>query len=214
MISERYAVKYVYIKHRGKATPAHAHNFGLKVCKGEFIVFLGADDKLALNYIDKCFAEYCRAKSRAGFVWTGCQEFGASNRLRMPQVARLSHSFSGYIAPGGQLGAMFVPKSVYNEVGNYDERLSGLEDWDWIIRALHKGYIGVSVNEALHFQRVHGKNLTITTKSKNILTELEDKYPLMMVFRNLLRFYRWFELFLRHNSEFRFRLHKRLVRKT
>jgi hypothetical protein len=72
---------------------------------------------------------------------------------------------------------MMVPKTVYQAVGTYDMSLSGLEDWDWIIRAVSKGYIGLSVSAPLHYARVHQQRVTTTVLSENIVTQLYASYP-------------------------------------
>jgi glycosyltransferase involved in cell wall biosynthesis len=214
--AKRFPVKYFRIKHKGNATPAHAHNVGLTVCKGDFIIFFGADDRLNPLYVERCYNKFvnCQKKEpKIGFVWTGTQEFGDSNEMRLPRVERLAHFWSAYENMGGQVGAMFVPLSVYKVVGGYDESLHGLEDWDWIIRALSKSFIGVSIKEPLHEQRFHGKNLTITTIRVNMEVELWAKYPWMKQYVFARNRFNEIKLFITENNRFRIKVYNRTVHK-
>ncbi|MCX8150048.1 MAG: glycosyltransferase [Candidatus Bathyarchaeota archaeon] len=157
-------VRYIYQEHEGNHTPARAMNKGISVSRGEYIVCLGADDKLTASYIEKCVRKM-QQSSRTGIVYTGTQEFGCSSEMRFPRKPR--HKYSVLRHPHGQLGAMMVRREVYlpvsqknqlkkaKTVGLYDEDLHGLEDWDFVIRASLAGWKIESIPELLHQTRVH-----------------------------------------------------------
>lgn len=199
-------VKTVHIQHRGAKTPAHAHNVGLTLAKGDFIIFLGADDKLNSDYVSACINKYYSLNGVGvsgdpiGFVWTGCREFGDSSTLRLPRKQVLKGVFSGYMNPGGQLGAMFVHRSVYSQVGGYDESLGGLEDWDWIIKCLRHGYIGCSIRQPLHYVRIHGCNLTFSVHKNRVHNDLYKRYRFMRLFVFAQKFPSASILFIQNNS--------------
>ena len=169
-------VRYVYQTHVGKKTPARAHNTGIKLSHGEYIICLGADDKLLPTYIEEC-AQQIEKDAKNGFVWTGTIEFGASNHVRTPRTPH--HRFSLLRHPHGQLGAMLVRKKAYDEVGLYDENLDCLEDWDMAIRLSLKGWKGKSVRKTLHLCRVHERNTKNIEERKIYGHQLERKYRLM-----------------------------------
>jgi glycosyltransferase involved in cell wall biosynthesis len=180
--SNYYPVKYFYIKHEGKATPAHAMNYGLTKAKGDFIIFVASDDLILPNYIEKCYSLYtfwsCLQGIKIGLIWTGCKEFGTSDELRIPRISLTSGKYDFFINPSGQLGSMLVPKDVYKKVGKYDETLSALEDWDMAIRILLKGYRAASVPEPLALYREHKDNCTPEkfAKMNKGFDELRKKY--------------------------------------
>ena len=178
-ISSQYPVKYYYIKHEGSKTPANAHNFGFMKSNGEYLIFLGSDDKLHPSYVELCIRTFLTSQNNIGFVWTGCKEFESSQRIRIPNKRILRNEKEGYINPNGQLGAMMVPRTTYQKVGLYDISIGGLEDWDWIIRALRAGYIGVSLPDILHFARVHPQRVTSNVLQNNMINQLYSKYPKM-----------------------------------
>ena len=181
-VAEQFAVTYVKTKHQGKATPAHAHNVGLQACHGDFVIFLGADDKLEPDYVEKCYAAFCKTQRKTGFVWTGFQACGTRNMVSLPNVDVLTRFNCD--SPSGQLGAMFVPKYMYKIIGDYDEALNGLEDLDWVIRACTKGFVGISVREILHNYRFHGESVNSNAARKQVTKELFRKHPLFFLLYN------------------------------
>ena len=66
--------QYFYQDNIGKKTPARAHNTGIKLSHGEYIICLGADDKLLPTYIEEC-VQAIEKDPKNGFVWTGTIEF-------------------------------------------------------------------------------------------------------------------------------------------
>lgn len=191
-VAAKHPVSYVFTKHKGAKTPAHAHNVGIKRSKGDFIIFLGADDSISKDYVQECVDRFYEASvnHKVGFVWTGCKEFGDSNRIRVPRKAIIKGAIDGYISPNGQLGAMLVPKPVYNKVGGYDISLTGLEDWDWVIRCLLHGYVGASVQKPLHFARVHDNRVTNLVDQCKTINQIHSRYPTMVPLDLVLSQYR------------------------
>jgi len=201
-------IKYFYQQHRGHETPARAMNKGITNSNGDFIVCLGADDKLNPRYIERCLKEIL-INNKIGFVWTGTREFGESDEIRLPR--KFSHNFRFYRNPGGQLGAMIVRKRVYSEVGLYDESLHGLEDWDLVIRAATRGWKGKAIPEVLHYARVHRKRVTSQIKQYNVVRELEAKYPLMKPYVTLCRIFNIILLFFKKPKVFLVRLWNKMI---
>jgi glycosyltransferase involved in cell wall biosynthesis len=178
-------VKYFKIKHQGNKTPAHALNVGVQVSTGDFIIFLGADDKLDPQYVAKC-VELFNSKTfgnkyRVGFIWTGYQAFGDSKEIVLPYVEKLTRW--NYDHCGGQVGSMLVPKNLYSLIGGYDESLPQYEDLDWVIRACKKGYVGFSVKEPLHNYRFHGFTVNSNPNEKTNRGALFHKHPSYRVLR-------------------------------
>lgn len=195
-VAYRYSglVRYVYSSHKGNSTPSRAMNQGIRISKGEYIICLGADDKLSPDYIGKCTAELEKDR-HVGFVWTGTAEFGYSNRIRLPRITR-THKFSTFQNPGGQLGAMQVRREVYRDVGMYDESLHGLEDWDYVIRMCLKGWKGIAIPDALHYCRTHSANLA-TRNTEELFHKYAFMRPYLVIRRVLASFQHPCEMLLR-----------------
>jgi glycosyltransferase involved in cell wall biosynthesis len=185
-------IKYIYQEHKGNHTPARAANHGLRLSHGEFVICLGADDRLLPTYVEKCL-DIMLQSPNLGIVFTGTQEFGASDKFRFPR--KLRHKYSILRHPHGQLGAMMVRRSVYfpidsfskaanyhdmidllmlpDPAGLYDEGLHSLDDWDFAIRATLKGWKVKAIPELLHQARVHQGRVTGHVNE----SELYAKYP-------------------------------------
>jgi len=177
-------IKYIRQEHKGLAS---ALNTGVKHSKGKFFLALGADDKLHPTYIQRCLEEISK-DDKIAFVWTATQEFGKSNRIRVPRI--LHHRFSVLRGTGGQLGASLIRRKAYEDVGGYDESLEALEDWDFAIRLYKKGWKGKPIFEPLHFVRVHERQLTSSSdKRKEYYKFIEARYPFMILYVPLSRIF-------------------------
>ena len=176
VISSRFPmVHYVFQEHRGNHTPARALNTGLMLVNGAFIVCFASDDVLSPVYLEKCLSQF-QFNEKVGVVYTGCQEFGASDNLRIPRKPH--HRFSVFRDPHGQVGAMMVRRQVYAQIGGYDTSLHAMEDWDLFIRAGLAGWKIKSIKEPLHFARVHEGRSSCHVD----ISELYRKYSAMKIY--------------------------------
>lgn len=203
-------VKYIYQKHIGKKTPSRASNTGIKQSRGEYIVCLGADDKLAPTYIEECVKEITK-DDKIGFVWTGCLEFGLSDTVRMPRTYH--HRFSVLRNPEGQLGAMLVRKEAYDQVGGYDTSLDCTVDWDMVIRLSLAGWKGKSIMKPIHLCRIHKTNIQNIELRKKQLKQLEHKYWMMRPYTTASRIFDITVLALRSPKTFLIRLWNKVMTK-
>jgi glycosyltransferase involved in cell wall biosynthesis len=153
-------VRYIHLtEHLGERTPANALNKGAASAQGQMVMFVGADDKLTPNHLEDCMKAYIAYsdRSKVGFVSTGIQEFGASSAVRLPKVEVLSR-WNWYLMDG-TVGAILVPKAALSDVGEYDITVAYGEDYDWLVRALDRGWVGVGVKKATYLYRVHSSSL-------------------------------------------------------
>lgn len=169
---------------------AAAMNKGAKDARGEFLVFLGADDTLKENYIEKCLSV---VTENTGFVWTACNLSGDLNGVRYPRKFPFRGLYLIGYDFGGQLGAMLIRRKAFDSVGGFDTDLFGHEDWDLAIRLIKKGWDFKTVNEPVHNYFYVRKDIRETKK------RLVKKYPVfrvvifwMVAFRMVKRF--WFTI--------------------
>ncbi|MEM2999373.1 MAG: glycosyltransferase [Candidatus Bathyarchaeia archaeon] len=211
MIVQKYS-SIICIRQNHKGV-ANAQNTGVKYSKGEFFLCLGADDILHPKYVECCLKEILQDEKIA-FVWTATQEFGMSDRLRLPRIPH--HKFSVLMGTGGQLGAALIRRKAYEDVGGFDESLGALEDWDFAIRVWMKGWKAKPILEPLHFARVHGQRVTTkVTKSGNKYYKLlQSKYPIIILYVPLARFFDFLILIVKNPKVAMGRLLKKLSDKT
>ncbi len=142
--------------------PSHTRNFGAQISKGEFLIFLDADDKLHPDYVKKCIAEYQR-NPELNIVYSGAEFFGNKSGIwKLPDFEPTSFLLNNCIP----IFAM-LRRDVFFDVGKFDENMHFIEDWELWIRILKK-YPGVyKIPETLFYYR--------KSAAKNSLTDLNDK---------------------------------------
>jgi glycosyltransferase involved in cell wall biosynthesis len=215
VVSNFNKIAYIHQVHKGNRTPARAMNNGINNCRGDFIICLGADDKLTPRYVESCLLQIQKS-SKIGVVYTGTQEFGATSDIRFPRKPR--HRLSVLRHPHGQLGAMMVRRQLYlldaaqiksaKVVGLYDERLHSLEDWDFVIRASLKGWKIVAIPEPLHQVRIHDSGRVTGHANEG---ELYSKYPYMRGYILISRVFDLFQLILTKPRIFVNRIWNKLI---
>lgn len=161
---------------------ALAMNKGASETSGDYLIFLGADDQLKPDYVEKCVSAL---GSGVGFVWTGCFYTGIKTGVSLPKSYMASRW--GWVLGqsfGGQLGAMLITRKCFNDVGGFDPE-SGFEDWDFAIRALKRGWKCKAIMEPLHIYELSKKDKWPSDK------KLFNKYPVMWGPRELFRWERF-----------------------
>lgn len=125
-------------------------NFLISKVNTEYVVMLGADDKLEPDFIKKCL------KAGGDVIRTGLREFGAGeivmNPPESPSEGILDHNTMYF-------SSMFK-KSLWQAVGGLDENIPTYEDWDFWIRCVKKGAIVNTVKEPLFLYRIHPEQAT------------------------------------------------------
>ena len=180
---ERGNVKIYRIKNR--KLPG-ARNYGIKKAKGDYIVCLDADDKLANHYIEKTATILDKdEKKELGFVTTWIQEFGGRSSIWKTSEFNVPELLVQNVI---QVASMFR-KDVWTETGGYNENLNnGYEDWDFWLRIVEKGYKWVCIPEPLFYYRI---------RKGSMLSESRDFH--LDLYRTIFNLYR--PLFTKHSDE-------------
>lgn len=141
--SECPQILYDYQNNSG---PAAARNKGIKVAKGDFIAFLDSDDCWHAQKLEKQIHLFER-HAELGFVhcWAEVTNPRGEKILRHPTYS--GFVFEHLLQDGNFIAtsAVLVKKSVFDQVGCFDEKLKGPEDFDmWLRIALRYklGYVG------------------------------------------------------------------------
>jgi glycosyltransferase involved in cell wall biosynthesis len=141
--------------HRGLAA---ARNAGIRLAKGEFLLLLDSDDHLRDVYLKEGVSLLTR-NATVGVIYSDAEYFGKkSGRWQMPEFNLLSLIRENFIG-----NCVLFRKKLWEEVGGYDERMpwEGWEDWDFWLRAVHRGASFVHLAKIGFDYRVRNDSLRV-----------------------------------------------------
>ena len=150
-IAESLGAKVIMQDHKGAAC---ARNTGLTTAAGDFILLLDADDLLADGAAETFFAPF-DSDPELQAVFTYAQEF-FSEELTEEEKSELKLKTEPY---GGTLpGCSLLKKSVFDQIGLFDETLHGGETVDWMVRFRSAGIKSMQKDTVTLKRRVHANN--------------------------------------------------------
>ncbi len=148
-----------------------ALNMMIEKSTGEYIVILGADDKLAKTFAEESLA---LMNDEVGIVKTGLKYFGDDDSEHFLEYDPYENLYWNTI----YITSMFK-KKIWEEVGGFDEDLPVYEDWDFWIRAIKTGTKVADLRKPLFFYRSHPEQAIKTTMLLNhaeATRKMNEKY--------------------------------------
>ena len=140
-------VSVVHYKHRG---PSAARNTGIEKARGEIILNLDADDKIAPTFLEKAFSVFSDSPD-AGIVYSDVEFFGAKSGKFNLELYSIERMLRGNLIPGN---AAFFLKKDWRAVGGFSEELVyGLEDYDFFLSIIASGRKVYKISEPLAYYR-------------------------------------------------------------
>ena len=130
--------------------PAAARNNAFRHASGDYVLPLDADDRIAPDYVEKAVA-CLESDERAAVCYCRGEMFGETE--------------GPWILPDYSLGEMLVDNVVfvtalmrreaYEQVGGFDEAMRlGMEDYDFFLSLLERGWTIRQLPETLFFYRI------------------------------------------------------------
>ena len=128
--------------------PGWARNKGIELAKGPLIALLDADDYFQPFFLEFTLKAY---KKVGGYVYTDWYTITPENILKEHQA----EDWSSRRAVSKMISSIttLFPKTAWEEIGGFDERVKGWEDWDFQLSLLEKGWCGVRVAAPLFTYR-------------------------------------------------------------
>ena len=120
-----------------------ARNEGIKKAKGNYILPLDVDDSLHQEYLARVIETL--KETKADIITTACNQNGKK------YLPALEVSLEKMTETNIVIACSLFKKEVWNKIGGYDETMkTGLEDWDFWLRAMMKGYKVEVLDEMLY----------------------------------------------------------------
>ncbi len=155
LIQDKSYIQYLYQENKGLSS---ARNVGGKAAKGEFLLFLDADDKIYPQYLTKT-VETFNSNPNYKVVYTKAELFDAqSGEWLLPVYTTFEKLLQGNVIYCTALHK----RSDFIKLDGFDENLMAYEDWDYWIRLLQDGGEVIRIDEILFSYRKRIDNTSIT----------------------------------------------------
>lgn len=135
MLRDRYKDSVQYIAQPNKGL-ASARNLGFRECRGQYVAFLDADDRLLPNHFQLSL-EAIRQHPHVAFVCGNLRTFGSCENFQHEHnCAPLPDHYASLLRGCFvvNVGACLFRRDILAEVGGFDENLAACEDWDLFLR--------------------------------------------------------------------------------
>lgn len=146
-IAKQYTSQVYARKHAERSVQ---RNFGASKSKGEFLLFLDADMELGENVVEQCVKAIKNSDFKALIIPE--RTTGNSFMAKLRDFERQM-----YMGDISIEVARFFDREIFEELGGYDENLTGAEDYDLPARVMKKYKIGWSRGTIFH----HEQDLTL-----------------------------------------------------
>lgn len=156
-----------------------ARNRGLAEATAEYVCWLDADDLIEPTFLEKCLWRL-EAMPHLSFTKGFTIGFGAKQYFWRHGF----HEGEIFLKENRVDPTSVMRTSVARTIGGFDEMLrTGLEDWDFWLRAANGGFWGDTIPEALNWYRCNPghldrfPNLKIDSKREGLEEQIRARYP-------------------------------------
>ncbi len=160
----------LYCIHQENRGLSGARNTGIRHSRGEYLVFLDADDILLPDKL-QVQLEYLRANPATDIVYSLSEWFEHRDpnkilpvRFPVYEGDILQHLLFGNFI---HVNSILVPKKMVQEQQGFDESLRELEDWDLWLRLAIAGKRFACIPQVLSRVRVHAGSMTSNQAKMN-----------------------------------------------
>lgn len=145
-------------------------NVGFREAKGEFLTWTSDDNIYEINALEEMYTFLSVNKQLSMVV--GNMEVIDEDGVFVRNWKTYSNS---KMAENNVVGACFLYKAeILNNIGEYDTTLFLVEDYEYWLRIISRGYVIGHIDKKLYKYRIHGESLT----QKRWKDALEKQYEL------------------------------------
>lgn len=183
----RYSFAHLHVQAKNGGA-SEARNTGIRMARGELIVFIDSDDLLAPNHVEKAVAAF---KENANVGLFSCDSTIIGTESEVLYSGRTWHEIQSelknYPVRTGlrSLKDVFIfsnifpgftlPKAVFEKIGYFNQSIFPMDDYDLMLRVAGAGYSVYYCHEPLALRREHpgqcsGTSNSVDTCRKQILT--------------------------------------------
>lgn len=180
-------IRYESTSNRGACT---ARNTGFRTSRGEYVMFLDADDVIEPTAIAELVyalhnTDYGIAACNWRYLRHSRDKLAVFGAPRSPKnLNDIERELAGYYNP---LGSLLFTQTAVTSVGGWDESLSAFQDVDLKLRCLLQGIKLVRINQIGFFYRLHDgisvskqtseasfrSQLTVLQKTEGLMSQAE-----------------------------------------
>ncbi len=138
-----------------------ARNTGFAAARGEYVLPLDCDDRLAVCFLERATA-MLDARQGRGFVFADMLTQGDFRTVLERRYNRFDQLFVNRIPY-----CCLMPRAAWQEAGGYDVNMTGgFEDWEFNVRLQRHGYFGIRIDRPLFLYEVSQSGMLLSRSAR------------------------------------------------
>jgi len=178
----------IQVIHQGKGGPAAARNRGFSQARADLVMVLDCDDMLEPTYLAETLSVLQSGPPEVGFVFTHESLMGARQGINTKYFNPFDQLFENRVGY-----SMLIRKTAWGEAGGYDETMiDGCEDWEFSLRLIRAGFIGIEIPKPLLRYNVSEQGFQLSRASRQhgkLWRQIRKKHRDLYRLPNLIRLF-------------------------
>tara|TARA_Y100000992_G_scaffold301520_1_gene272628 strand:- start:788 stop:1501 length:714 start_codon:yes stop_codon:yes gene_type:complete len=141
-----------------------AMNKGLSLANGDYVIFLNSGDTVTNDFFEISELLY---KEKFDYYYSGVIFEGKKINYHMPKYNHGDEYLQKMPFPHPGL---FVKKTIFNEIGNFDIKKKRTADHDWIVRLINSRKKGLLIRQYLIKFKLDGMSLSYLSTVEMYIT--------------------------------------------
>lgn len=166
-----------YHRHDSNRGEAATRNTGVELATGEFVAFLDDDDEYLPEFLQKSVQRITNQPENCAGTFVAFEVRRHGGPCTVRHVDRIVEGLNSRSLRQRRIGGTMLRREVFDEVGGFDESLTGVVDLDLWIRILRSRSLA-GIDEPLYRYNKHGEQITEYTELSTAGFErLLEKHP-------------------------------------